>query len=674
MRLSSKARIIVPLAVVFALLLVFTPRTAKWNYVYHKGEPWAYDTFRAQLDFPIRKTAEQMAEESAKLSSQVTPYFKASADVALKSLYGISQLDFGSCAEIKPFLSSSLAAIYDKGIMSDAALQSLPSDGLLYVQKDKKADKVPSTEVYGLTAARTALLTDVVRAYPSVKVDSVFRALGVYEFITPNLALDEDFTAIVNGRNEKTVSPTLGTMKAGDVLIGKGDIVTEELAQILDSYKFEYESKANNGWSWRSWLGNILICLALTLCLGFALYFCSPGIFSQPSKYLYLLTVFALVGVLEMLAVKYAPEWVLLLPIPVFALYLNAFFKPGTIFPVYLLSLFPMLIHSSDGVALFVMYSVSGAVTIYVFRHFSKGVKQFVAAMITFGVSALIWFGLSLVGVVKMSLTQDLILLFGAALLQVAAYPFIYLMERAFNLVSTSRLEELSESSNDLLRQLEQKAPGTFQHSLQVSAMAQAVARAIGADEYLLKAGALYHDIGKMNNPLCFVENESLVTADAGKYHDGLTPMQSARDIILHVTDGMELMSKHHMPSVLSDFVITHHGVGCVAYFYDKFLKEGGDPALKGDFCYPGRKPQTKEQAVLMICDSIEAASRTLKDYSPDTVSDFVDRMIRDRIFDGQLSEADITVRDIETAGEVLKGYIVQTHHERIKYPKRRLK
>ena len=229
-----------------------------------------------------------------------------------------------------------------------------------------------------------------------------------------------------------------------------------------------------------------------------------------------------------MIFIRFWPRWLLLVPFPVFALYLKAFFRTRVIYPVYIVSLLPLLLFAPSGQALFLMYVASGTVTLYVFNNFSRGVKQFILAIVTFAVSALVYFACSLSGLVSMNFPRDFIFLFIAAFLQIAAYPIIYLMERIFNLVSTSRLEELAENSNDLLRELEKKAPGTFQHSLQVSALAQSIARAIGAEESLIKVGALYHDIGKMNNPLCFVENESLVAREGvPKYHAGLTPEQA---------------------------------------------------------------------------------------------------------------------------------------------------
>lgn len=675
MKIPFRLKVFSPLIFLFAVLIAFTPRTAKWSYEYRKGSVWQYETCRARLDFPILKTEAQKAEEALRNSSVRPPYFKLSEAVAAENLAKASGLDYLAYPELEPAIVSSLRGIYAKGVVSDAGLTALEGQEIAYVQKDKRAQKVPATELYGLASARTALLAKVTEAFPEMRADSVLRACGAYELIAPNLVFDEQLTSLVSSQTENTVSETVGFVRAGDVIISKGDIVTEELAQVLDSYKAEYEhSVLSGGKDWQFWLANILICLAILVCFYFAIHFSNPLVFKDYNRYLYILTLFALMAALEMSFIRLWPKWLLLVPFPVFALYLKAFFRTRVIYPVYIVSLLPLLLFASNGQALFLMYVASGTVTLYVFNYFSRGVKQFVLAIVTFVISALVYFACSLTGLVTLNFPNDFIFLFIAAFLQIAAYPIIYLMERIFNLVSTSRLDELAENSNELLRDLEKQAPGTFQHSLQVSALAQSIARAIGADESLVKVGALYHDIGKMNNPLCFVENESLITSDEAKYHSELTPLQSAQDIIKHVTDGMELAHDHHLPTVVSDFILTHHGTNCVSYFYDKFLKEGGDPAQKPEFCYPGRKPHTKEQVILMICDTLEAASRALRDYSPEAISNLVERLIQDKIDDGQLEEADITVKELTTAKQVIKSYIAQIHHERIKYPTRRKK
>ena len=251
-----------------------------------------------------------------------------------------------------------------------------------------------------------------------------------------------------------------------------------------------------------------------------------------------------------------------------------------------------------------------------------------------------------------------LVRLLAASLLTVAGYPLIYLFEKMFNLVSNSRLRELCDTSNSLLRQLEQKAPGTFQHSLQVMNMADAAARAIDANPLLVRAGALYHDIGKMRNPQCFVENESLLSKnEADKYHFGLTPEQSAHDIIKHTID----------------FIRTHHGTSTVSYFYNKALNSGSEVDIE-QFRYPGVKPATREQVILMLCDTIEAASRSLQTHTPESCAAFVDKIVKGKLEEGQLDASEISIKELEELKEALKTYLLQMHHERIAYPENRNK
>ena len=258
--------------------------------------------------------------------------------------------------------------------------------------------------------------------------------------------------------------------------------------------------------------------------------------------------------------------------------------------------------------------------------------------------------------------------MFLGSLMSVAGYPLIFLFEKIFKLVSTTKLVELSDTSNKLLRELADKAPGTFQHSLQVMNLADAAARSIGANVPLIRAGALYHDIGKIANPQCFTENET----PGVRYHEGLSLKESAQEIIHHVSDGIALAEKHHLPRELKEFIISHHGTSAAGYFYTKYLNEGGDPNDVADFFYNGQKPTTKEQVILMIADAVEAASRSLRDYSPENISKLVDNIIDGKSAAGQFTEADISLRDINKVKEVLKAYIQQMYHSRVAYPRRR--
>lgn len=670
MKSSFRWKAVIPLVVSFAVLMVLVPRTAKWGYDYSKGQAWRYETLVAQFDFPLLKTTEQIAKEKADLSSTVIPYYKMSTEVVGESFRKIEGMSFADVPGLKSSLVRHLSDIYNKGIIPEIQ----DNVDLIYVQKGKRAEKVPVSEVYLLPQARIALLHGVSTDCPEVNVDSIIRSKSIYDLLAVNLVYDEQITALVHSQTQSMVSTTSGFVNAGTIIVNNGELITAEVAQMLDSYKAEYEQSYGYDKPLAAiWLGNALLVLGILICLYFAIYFSNAMIFKDYNRYLYVVVVFTLIASVELILIKFAPQWIFIFPFSVAALYLQAFFRTRVIYPVYIATLLPLLLFAENGAAVFMMYLVSGVITLYVFKHFSKGAKQFIAASINFVCTAVLFSAFVITGVINVDYLPTLGLICIGSILQVALHPFVYLLERSFNLVSSTRLQELSDTSNELLRQLEQKAPGTFQHSLQVMNLASAAARAINADEILIKAGALYHDIGKIKNPLCFVENESLTSTDA-KYHADITPLQSAQDIIKHVTDGVELAQAHKLPSVITDFIRTHHGTTCVSFFYDKYLKEGGDPELKKEFLYPGPTPTTKEQVILMLSDSIEAASRTLRDYSQESISALVDRIFAYKIEDGQLEQADITLKEIDTIKIVMQTYLGQMYHERIKYPKRKIK
>ena len=341
-----------------------------------------------------------------------------------------------------------------------------------------------------------------------------------------------------------------------------------------------------------------------------------------------------------------------------------------------MLSLLPLLVYSDHGVPLFLIFLFGGVVSIFGFKYLNRGWKQFLMALVTFVAMALMYLALRLIGLESGLWFMDLSRLFVAAFLVIALYPLIYLFEKVFNLVSDWRLSELADTSLPLLRELESKAPGTFQHSLQVMNMADAAARAIDANPLLLRVGALYHDIGKLANPQCFIENESLLhKSEEQKYHSGLTAIQSAEDIIKHVSDGVEMAQKYHLPSIVIDFIRTHHGTSVTGYFWGKYISQkNADPSQKSCFTYPGPEPVSKEQVVLMLCDSIEAASRTLSEYTPEAISAFVERIVQGKMDEMQFSHADISIKELGEAKEALKAYLAQSHHGRVVYPQTRKK
>ncbi len=670
MKNIPRLKIVLPLLLVFAAVFASLPRSSKFPYDYRRGQEWKYETLFAEFDFPIYKTADQMRVERESASVEVIPYYKYSEEIANKNISSAEALDLGT---LRSAVASEIRTIYDRGVIADAEereKEGVPFADVIYLQRDKRAYKVPSSEVYLKSDAKAKLLADL-GAASDVNLDSLFRAAGVYDIIVPNVIYDAQTTELVNEDADRIISPTSGYISAGQVIVSKGEIVTQEIAQMLDSYKREFE--ANVGYTGSPvlmLLGNFLTAAALVLMLYLAIFFSCPAVFAD-SRYPYILVVYLMAALSALLLGRAGASVLYFVPFTLAALMLQAFMEPREIAPVYVASMMPLLFASSRGAVMFVMYVLAGLVMILIFRRFQRGWKQFVAAVITFAILACVYLGFRAADVVSGSVWGVLIALFAGSLLTVAGYPLVYLFERIFNLVSNSRLTELCDTSNPLIRTLEQKAPGTFQHSLQVMNMADAVARTVNINPDLIRAGALYHDIGKINNPLCFIENESLLNKDdEHKYHSGLTPLQSAHDIKRHVDDGIEIAQKHHMPQVIIDFIASHHGTTVVRYFYNKFLKEGGDPALIEEFRYNGHKPVTKAQIVLMLCDSVEAASRTVKENTAKAYSDFVESIVAGKMEEGQFDNADITISELNTVKETLKQYLAQLNHERIAYPK----
>jgi putative nucleotidyltransferase with HDIG domain len=662
-------KVYLPLVLLFALLVFVMPRSPKFNYDYRKGTLWMYEDFVSQFDFPLLKSEEQYKAELQKAGSSIVPVYRQDQSVLEAAYSQLSLSDMGEYNDLKPAVNASLGRIYSKGVLPRNA--AVEPAGFMYVQKDVRASKIPFSEVYTTESAASVLRQSLPSEMPESVADSLFNAV-LAGLVNADLVFDRQLTDLIHEENVALVSPTMGVIKAGQTLVSQGELITEEVEQILDSYKAEYE--ANVGYTGSpvlQWAGNSLVALFLVMLLFFAIYFCNYHIFEKYNKYLYVLLVFALSAVASFVVAQTEPRYFYMVPYTLIALYLLAFFSRRLVFTVYFISLLPMLISAPEGIELFFIYLCGGVVVIYVFDYFNRGWLQFVSALITFAVMALVWMSFRLAdGVDTFTTFRPLGHLSLAALLAVAGYPLIYLFEKMFMLVSSSKLVELSDTSRPLLRMLADKAPGTFQHSLQVMNLSDAVARSIDANIPLIRAAALYHDIGKIANPQCFTENET----PGVRYHEGLTPKESAQEIIRHVSDGLALADKYGVPGVLKDFIRSHHGTTCTAYFLTQYLNAGGDPAETEEFYYNGVKPVTREQVILMLCDAVEAASRSLKDYSEQSISALVDKIVDGKADDGQLSDSDISLREVNRIKEVMKSYLKQMYHSRVSYPKREAK
>lgn len=666
-------KVYLPLIGIFILLVFLLPRNPKFTFDYRKGSPWMYETLISQFDFPVLKTEAQLQQERMQAWLSVVPYFRLDLEAVSNLDKRLSGKDFGHYSYVRSAVADALSGVYSKGVVSSVGLQ----DGILenpagqiYVQQDRRAVKVPVSEVFTVEQASAYMLETLKSSFPKLNMDSLWTAANLSELIRPDLVYDQQTTDIVHEESVENISPTSGIVRAGQVIVNNGETVTAEIEQLLDSYRAEYNSSVGyDAPTVYQWLSNILIAFSLVLLLFLAIYYCNYTIFGQYNKYLYLLLVFTIAAVASCLVEMTNPSLFYMIPFTLIALYLLAFFKTRMVFAVYLISLLPMLVIAPEGMELFLMYLVAGGVGIMVFGFFNKGWLQFVTAFIVFVVMVLVWGAFRLAdGPGGLNDYNTIVRMALGAFMSVAGYPLIYLFEKIFKLVSNSKLVDLSDTSNKLLRELADKAPGTFQHSLQVMNLADAAARAIDANVLLVRAGALYHDIGKIANPQCFTENET----PGVHYHAELTPKESAQEIIRHVSDGLAMADRHGLPEIIRDFIKTHHGTTSTGYFYTKYLNDGGDPDDVAEFFYDGEKPVTKEQVILMLCDAVEAASRSLKDYSQEHISALVDRIVDGKANDGQLTNSAISLHELNVVKDVIKSYLQQMYHSRVSYPKRK--
>ena len=661
-------KVYLPLILMLCYFVFMLPRSPRFGYEYKKGEHWMYETLVAEFDFPILKTDQQLKEEKDSVKNARVPYFDMSTQAYDSAMARAYRLPYEGNEDLISLLQdSALDFIYSKGVFDskDAEHYGVESECVLVLDENSEI-RVPVQEVFTVASATEYLKDACIRAGVE-NVDSLWQALGLKSLIMPNVRFSQSMTD--DNFNDRMYHPssTSNYVSRSEVIVEKGELVTDQIANLLDSYKAEFDrSVGYSGTTTAMWTGIAIVALIMVVLFFFTLYFCDYGIFSQYNRYLYVLLLYVLFSTITFLLAREETDLFYCIPYSLMAMFMMSFFRKGFVMIMYFITLLPLLIVPTGTVTVFFMHLVAGFMGIYVYEKLNKGWLQFVGSFIIYLMMLVVWTGFNLM----FDNPGDWYLLLYIALgagLSIAGYPLIYLLERMFMLVSSARLVELSDTSNTLLRQLADKAPGTFHHSLQVMNLSDAVARAIDADIPLVRAAALYHDIGKINNPQCFTENE----APGVKVHEGLTPRESAQLITKHVTDGLALAEKHRLPKVLKDFIVSHHGTSSVSYFLTKYLNEGGDPNDVSDFYYEGIKPQSKEQVILMISDAVEAASRSLKDYSEESISRLVDMIIDGKDSEGQLSEAEISLKELTVMREVMKSFLQQVYHSRIQYPKR---
>lgn len=664
-------KIYTALSVVLLITVLFFPREGVFKYKYERGRPWTYETLLSPIDFPVLKTESELLAEKEQKASLVVPYYNYDKSVSIEQQKRLKMLQGREGVDSKVLFAiiEQLGKFYETGIVPEMG----QSDEVVVVQRDKRASEVLLSELYTPKRAMGYIHVKLNEEFPHIDADSLFAEYRLSDYIVPNLLYDEYKTDLFHKEAVDYISPTKGMVYAGHLIVSEGEIVTAEIEQLLDSFKAEYESTFGySGSIGGIFAGHALLSLLILGLMVAVLYYTNREVFVQLNKLYFILTLYLLIFVVTVVVKGISPSFLHFVPYTVIAIYLTIFFRRGYVFPLYTVMLLPLLFINDSGEELFFINLVGGIIVTITFKYFNRGWSQFLNVFFVCAGMLLTYVGIVLSGDGTMSLQnlQDVSRIAVASVLMIACYPFVFLFERIFMLVSQSRLLELSDTNNKLLRELATKAPGTFQHSLQVSNLAGEAVREIGGDTMLAQVGAMYHDIGKMNNPQCFVEN-----APAGvNYHKDLSPEESASRIIRHVDDGVEIAKKHRLPDIVIDFIKTHHAKSLTLYFYAQYCNNGGDPANTEPFSYHGMLPVTKEQVVVLMADAVEAASRSLKDYSAESISNLVENIIGKRLNDSQLVEADISIKDIEIVKRIFKDHLHQIYHSRIAYPELRKK
>ena len=660
--------------VTVVLIVWFLPRREGSQYVYDVDEPWRYGDMIAQYDFPIYKTEETLAMEKDSALKLFVPYFDYDKKVEARVMEKFDQ-DFagglpGLPAEFTAVVRNRLHRLYQTGIMETPLFNSVHRDttSMVRVVVGKNVEQMIVEDFYSTMSAYEQLLSD-----ESLSADrQALQRLNLINYIEPNLVYDKARSETAKNDLLGTIPPANGMVKAGQKIIGTGEIVTEERYRELVSLEKEMNRRGSNMEQVDlNFIGNALYVLSFVIIFTIYLTLFRKDYFNKPRNILMLYALVTIFPIMVSLMMQhsYFSFSVYVLPFAFTPIFVRVFQDSRTAFITHMVMVFICAAALRYQFDFIVIQMLSGLVAIYSLREMSSRAQVFKTALMVFIATCFTYFTLRLM---QSGTTFNLdvsmyshFMINGVLLL--LAYPLMYVVEKAFGFTSNVTLIELSNTNGVLLRRLSEEAPGTFQHSITVSNLAAEIANRIGANSTLVRTGALYHDIGKMKNPAFFTENQQ----GGVNPYDNLTDKESAQIIVEHVINGVKLAEENNLPVIIRDFILTHHGHGMAKYFYIKYQNEHPDEIVdKEPFTYPGPNPYTREQAILMMADSCEAASHSLKDYSDESITKLVNQIIDGQVDAGFFTEAAITFRDISEAKTVLIDRLKAIYHTRIKYPK----
>lgn len=680
--LSKKAKIfneiIKDLQYILAIgiIVVLLPSDLQYKYQYTEGKPWQYDLLTATFDFPIYKTEVEISNQRNDIIKTHKPYYVldtslkskqiAFLELIVQSLFAkdtISPISTHVISELK----KSLINLYDTGILTSQDQSALLAKEAKYIvimqnnlgQTRRVEDIITEKEAIRL------FLKDASRILP----ESTLNKLPINELIIGNLVYDAETTKKIKNDELNNLSLTSGQIQAGERIIDRGEIVTYEKQKILDSLKKQFhqeERKSNNN---TILLGEILIvsCLILLFYL-YARLFRKKFFISKRFVSVTLLFIIGFTIATSMIVQHANPKWVYIIPYSLLPIVLSTFFDTRTGLFAHVIT----VLLSSFMVPLpfeFVLLQITtGMVAIYSLKDLAQRSQLVQSAIIIVISYCLIYFGYGITiegDITRINWTM-FIYFFVNGVLLLFAYPLIYILEKMFGYISNVTLIELANTNNKVLRNLSELAPGTFQHSMQVSNLASEIAIKVGANPLLARTGAMYHDIGKMKNPAFFTENQN----KGNNPHQQLSFEDSARIIIQHVEDGVQIAKDANIPNCIIEFIQTHHGTNKVRFFYNSYRLQFPEKEIDDSiFTYPGPNPSTKETAIVMLCDAVEAASRSLPEYTDEAIDGLVEKIITSLLQEGSLNEAPLTMQHISLTKLILKEKLKNIYHTRISYP-----
>ena len=659
------------LVLITVLFIVWAlPRNESKQFRYDIGKPWMYGSFIAKFDFPIYKTDETIKEQEDSLLETYQPYYNYDPAVEKKQVSkfladyqnGIPGLPHNYVR----LIADRLHRLYQAGIMDTPEYNEAYRDSTSQVRlvSGNSAQSISLGCVYSTLSAYEQLFIDEQIAMQR----PILQRCNLNNYIEPNLIYDKGKSETERNDLLSSIPPASGMVMSGQKVIDRGDIVDEYTYRVLSSFEREIKRRsATQTQITNTIIGQVIFVTLMVFLFTMYLGLFRRDYFNKPRSIAMLYTLMTLFPVVVSLMMRHNFLSVYMLPFAMVPIFVRVFMDSRTAFVCHVTMILICTTAVRYQYEFIIIQLVAGLIAIYSLRELTRRAQVFKTAILVGIGSTFVYLALQLMQDNDFSsMDHDMYYHFVVnAVLLLIAYPMMYIIEKMFGFVSSVTLFELSNTNRGLLRDLSEIAPGTFQHSITVGNLAAEIANKIGANALLVRTGALYHDIGKMKNPVFFTENQAGVNP-----HDTLTYQESARIIISHVTEGVKLAERENLPTIIRDFIVTHHGTGITKFFYIKYKNEHPEEEVDpAPFTYPGPNPFTREQAILMIADGVEAASRSLPEYTEESISTLVNRMIDQDVTDGYFKECPITFRDLAIAKLVLIERLKAIYHTRISYP-----